>query len=316
MHHRLPATPSSVSWGNFTPGMKPALTISPGDRVTVETLSGGHRNLPGEGSGIDTLPSLQKVMASISPDLGPHIMTGPIQIDGAEVGDRLIVEIEEVDFAQDYGWNAIEPGFGIFPQLPVAYENLIVPIDRSTRTARTPWGATATLNPFFGIMAVQPDPTLGRLTSVVPGPFGGNIDNKYCRSGGRIDFPVFVPGAGFMVGDGHAAQGDGEICDTALETALNGTFKFSIEKGTAPEFPEISFGDLFITMAFDEDLNKAAVAATDRMMGYLETSFGLSRSDAYRHCSLFADLRITQMVNRKKGVHCVLNRSMLICTEN
>lgn len=145
------------------------------------------------------------------------------------------------------------------------------------------------------------------MTSIRPGPFGGNIDNRYCRAGARIELPVFCDGALFFAGDGHALQGNGEICDTALETALNGRFRFELEKDNAPDALEIFWDNLVITMAFDEDLNKAATTAARRMVDWLEREKSLTRTDAYRHCSLFADLHITQMVNIRKGVHCVLD---------
>lgn len=311
MQHRLPATPDTVLWGYIDPSARPAIWISDGDRVTVETLSGGPRNIPDPDMACNALSTHLEVITNLRPEMGPHILTGPIHIAGADSGDRLVVEIEALEFAQDFGWNAIEPGFGIFPDIADGYENLIIPIDREHRRAKLPWGPEPSLAPFFGVLAVAPDPAMGRVTSIVPGPFGGNIDNPFCRQGARIEFPVFCEGALFMVGDGHALQGDGEVCDTALETALNGRFRFTIEKGTAPSAPELFFGDLVITMDFDEDLNVAAVRATDRMMNHLQRHAGLTRKDAYRHCSLFASLRITQLVNRRKGVHCMLSRDSL-----
>jgi acetamidase/formamidase len=307
----LPAGSQSVHWGYFDPQAKPVLHVGEGQDVRIETLSGGARNLPEEGSGLTVLPAHRAVLEALKPELGPHILTGPVHVAGAEPGDRLIVEISQIDLAQDWGWNAIEPGFGIFPDLAQAYENITIPIDRERRQARLPWGPVAALEPFFGILAVAPHASGGRVGSVAPGPFGGNIDNLYARAGARIEFPVFCDGALFFAGDGHALQGDGEVCDTALETALNGTFRFSVEKRSAPPAPEIFIDDLMITMAFDEDLDRAAEVATARMMDLLEQRTGLSRTTAWRHCSLFASLRITQVVNRKKGVHCVLSRSSL-----
>src|SRR5690606_23023824 len=138
--------------------------------------------------------------------------------------------------------------------------------DRTRAVARLPWGPEAALKPFFGILAVAPPVEDGRLSSVPPGAFGGNIDNRFCRAGAVISLPVFVPGALFMVGDGHALQGDGEICDTALETALNGRFRFHLEKGSAPSAPEILYDNRLITMGFDPDLDRAAEAAAARMI--------------------------------------------------
>ncbi|WP_300042691.1 acetamidase/formamidase family protein [uncultured Paracoccus sp.] len=308
MHHHLAASPETIIWGHIDPTAPPALHIDSGDSVTIETLSGGPRNLPDPASGCHALPAHLRVIDQCRPKLGPHMLTGPVFIRGAEPGDRLLVEIEAIDLAQDFGWNAIEPGFGILPDLATEYQSLTIPLDRERAQARLPWGTVVDLAPFFGILAVAPEVAGGSVTSVVPGPFGGNMDNRFCRPGARITLPVFCPGALFFAGDGHALQGDGEICDTALETALNGRFRLSIEKGGAPEAPEILWGDRVITMDFDEDLGRAATVAARRMIDWLTRNSQMSRNEAYRHCSMLADLRVTQMVNRRRGVHCVLRR--------
>lgn len=309
MHHRLPASPDTVSWGHIDPLAAPVLTIRPGDRVTIDTLSGGPRNLPGDPALV--LPAHRAVIAAQRAHMGPHMLTGPVAVQGAQPGDRLVVTVERIDLTQDWGWSAIEPGFGIFPDLAPAYDSLVIPIDRAAGRARLPWGPQPVLRPFFGILAVAPAGG-DRVSSVPPGVFGGNVDNRDFRAGARISFPIFQPGALFFAGDGHALQGDGEICDTALETALNGTFRFEVQPGAAPEAPEIEIGCRIVTMGFDPDLDEAAKQASARMLDWLCANAGLSRTDAYRHASLFASLRITQVVNRTKGVHCVLDRRSLV----
>lgn len=312
MHHHLAATPDTVLWGHIDPAAAPVLTIDSGDSVLIETLSGGPRNLPAPGSGCHALPAHLAVIARSRPHLGPHMLTGPVFLRGAAPGDRLLVEIEHIGFAQDFGWNAIEPGMGVLPDLAQEYQSLTIPLDRDRGQARLPWGPVVALQPFFGILAVAPPAAVGAVTSVVPGAFGGNMDNRFCRKGARVSLPVFCEGALFMAGDGHALQGDGEICDTALETALNGRFRLTLEKGTAPEAPEILCDDHVITMDFDEDLTLAARNAARRMVDWLTRNTPLSPAEAYRHCSLLADLRVTQMVNRRLGVHCVLDLRSLM----
>lgn len=308
MLHHLPASPETVSWGHIDPKARPRLTIRAGDSVTIDTLSGGPRNLPDDPSRV--LAAHRAVIAAQRPDMGPHMLTGPVAIADAQPGDRLIVTVERIDLAQDWGWSAIEPGFGIFPDLAPAYDSIVIAIDRAAGRARLPWGPQPALRPFFGILAVAPAGE-ARVSSVPPGVFGGNVDNRDFRAGARISFPVFQPGALFFAGDGHALQGDGEICDTALETALNGRFRFDVQAGAAPSAPEIEIGDRIITMGFDPDLNLASEQAAARMLDWLCANAGLSRTDAYRHTSLFGSLRITQVVNGVKGVHCVLDRRSL-----
>ncbi len=310
-HHRLPALPETVRWGHIDPDAPPALRIAPGDRVTVETLSGGPRNLPPADSPHRPLPAHLRVIAAQKPHLGPHMLTGPIHVEGAEPGDRLVIGIERITLTQDWGWNAIEPGFGLFPDLAPAYESLIVPIDRRRRRARLPWGPEVALAPFFGILAVAPPAAQGVVSSVPPGDFGGNVDTRLFCAGARISLPVFVPGALFHAGDGHAVQGEGEICDTALETALTGRFRFDLEKGNAPQGPEVEYRDTIATFGFDTDLQCAVEKAALRMIDWLCHRTTLPRSAAYRHLSLCADLRITQLVNGQKGAHCLLDRRSL-----
>lgn len=312
MEHHLPAGPHTVLWGHIDPAAPPALHVAPGDCVTVDTLSGGPRNLPPEDSPHRPLPEHLAVISTLNRHLGPHMLTGPIHIAGAEPGDRLIVEIEKISLTQTWGWNAIEPGFGLFPDLAPAYESLIVPIDRRRRRAQLPWGPEVRLEPFFGILAVAPPPELGIVSSVPPGVFGGNVDTRLFRAGARISFPVFTPGALFFAGDGHALQGEGEICDTALETALRGRFRFTLEKGTAPSAPEVESGSIIATFGFDSELQNAVSQAAERMIDWLCRRSALSRTEAYRHLSLCSDLRITQLVNGQKGAHCLLDRRSLV----
>jgi len=311
MHHHLAATPDALRWGHIDPAARPALHIRPGDSVTVETLSGGQRNLPPPGSPHRPLPAHLAAISALTPHLGPHLLTGPIHVEGAEPGDRLVVEIEEIALAQDWGWNAVEPGFGLFPDLARAYETLIVPLDRAAGTARLPWGPTVALAPFFGILAVAPAPESGIVSSVPPGPFGGNVDCRLFCQGARITFPVFTQGALFHAGDGHALQGEGEICDTALETALTGRFRFTLEKGRAPAAPEAECGSVIATFGFDASLDAAARQAASRMIDLICRETPLNRIEASRHISLCGDLRITQVVNGTKGVHCLLDRRSL-----
>ena len=130
----------------------------------------------------------------------------------------------------DWGWNLIRPLRGTLPEDYPDFRCRIIPIDRKAMTAKLPWGATIPLSPFFGILAVAPPPKYGLCSSVEPREFGGNIDNKEFVAGTSLYFPVFVPGANFSCGDGHAVQGDGEVCLTALETSLKGTFEFVVHK--------------------------------------------------------------------------------------
>jgi acetamidase/formamidase len=167
------------------------------------------------------------------------------------------------------------------------------------------------LRPFFGVMGVAPSPSAGSVSSVPPGRHGGNIDNKELIAGTTLFLPVHTEGALFSAGDGHGTQGDGEVCLTAIETGLIGTFELHLHPGRALDWPYAETPTHLITMAFDPDLDICATTALREMIAAICTRTGLSREDAYTLCSLAADLRITQVVNGNKGVHCMLEKRYL-----
>jgi len=167
------------------------------------------------------------------------------------------------------------------------------------------------LRPFFGNFGVAPSPELCQLTSVIPREFGGNMDNKEMIAGTTVYFPVFNEGALFSAGDGHAAQGDGEVCLTAIETSLSGTLELTVRKDIKLSMPRCETADSWISMGMDEDLDEAARQALREMIDLICEVSGLSRQDAYSLCSLAADLRVTQLVDVNKGIHCVLPKGVL-----
>ena len=143
---------------------------------------------------------------------------------------------------------------------------------------------------------------------------GGNIDNKELIAGTTLYLPVFVDGGLFSCGDGHAAQGDGEVCLTAIETALSGKFRFTVRKDMSLHTPQAETQTEFITMGLHQDLDRCAEDALRNMIDLIINKTGLSREDAYMLCSLAGDLRVTQTVNGNKGIHMVMKKSLLETT--
>jgi acetamidase/formamidase len=178
-------------------------------------------------------------------------------------------------------------------------------------TATMPWGAKVPLAPFFGIIATAPPALYGKITSMIPREFGGNIDNKELVAGTTLYLPVFVPGALFSVGDGHAVQGNGEVCLTALETALGGTFELIVRKGMNLRTPRAETPTHYMTMAFDSDLDDAAKQAVREMISLIREKAGLSAEDAYTLMSLACDLSVTQLVDGNKGIHAMIAKSIV-----
>jgi acetamidase/formamidase len=252
----------------------------------------------------------REICEKLKPSPGPHILTGPIAVRGAEPGDTLEIRIKDIELTVDWGWNLIRPLRGTLPEDYPEFHCRIIPIDRNAMTCRLPWGATIPLSPFFGILAVAPPPNYGPCSSVEPREFGGNIDCKELVAGSSLYLPVFVAGANFSAGDGHAVQGDGEVCLTALETCLTGTFELVVHKKKL-DMPRAVTPTHYITMGLDPDLDDAAKQALRDMIRWLVEMKGWSSEEAYVFCSLACDLRVTQLVDGNKGIHAMVDRKLL-----
>lgn len=256
-------------------------------------------------------PELRKIHEALVPSPGPHILTGPVYVRGALPGDTLRVEILDVELRDNWGFNVVRPGKGALPE-DFSEEQLVhLTIDPAAKTVQTPWGIELAARPFFGIMATAPRPPDGCLTSIVPGYFGGNMDNRELVAGSVLYLPVSVEGALFSAGDGHASQGDGEVCLTAVETGLSGTFRIDVIKDSELAMPHAETPSHLIAMAFDENLEKAMQSALRCAIEIITSRVGLTSIQAYSLISMAADVRITQVVNIKKGVHVMIPKALL-----
>jgi acetamidase/formamidase len=204
----------------------------------------------------------------------------------------------------------IRPLRGALPEDFPFLSKRIIPIDRQRRVSRLPWGPEIPLRPFFGIIGVAPPPAYGRVSSVEPREYGGNIDNKELGEGSSLFLPVFMPGAKLSIGDGHAVQGDGEVCLTALETCLKGRFEVVVHKSQL-SYPRAVTATHYIAMGFHEDLDDAAKLALRNMIAWLVDLTDWSAEEAYVFCSLACDLRVTQLVDGNKGIHAMVPRSVV-----
>jgi len=309
-HHHLHASPETCHWGFFEARLKPVLTIDSGDEVTIDTISGGPDVVP-DTTKFHVPPELFEVHARSERMVPGHILTGPIAVRGAEVGDVIEVDILDVQLRQDWGYNLIKPLSGTLPDDFHETRLLNIPLDKERMVGKLPWGLDLPLAPFFGVMGVAPPPAWGRITSLVPRAMGGNLDNKELGTGAKLYLPVFVPGALFSCGDGHGVQGDGEVCVTAIETALQGRFRLIVRKDLRLDYPRAETATHYMTMAMDPDLDQCVVRALRDMIVLLGEKRNLSREDAYTLCSLAADLRVTQTVNGSKGIHCMIAKSVV-----
>ncbi len=308
---RVTASPDSCAWGFFDASLPPVAEIASGEIAEIETVSGSPEHLPPEGQGFHVPPELLEIHAKSPRQLPGHILTGPVAVQGAEPGDVLQVDILDVTIRQNWGWNIIRPLAGTLPDDFQTGRMVTIPMDLDAHVARLSWGLELPLRPFFGVMGVAPPPNWGRISTIQPRAHGGNIDNKELVAGTTLYLPVFTEGALFSCGDGHGAQGDGEVCVTAIETALTGRFRMTVRKDLNFCFPRAETPTHFITMGMHEDLDRCTEMALRDMIVLITGRTGLSREDAYMLCSLAGDLRITQTVNGNKGVHMMLSKSLL-----
>ena len=309
MHHHLHSSPETVHWGWFDAALPHVIEIESGERVTIDSLSGGPANLPGDGFHVP--PELLEVHAKSQRRLPGHILTGPVGIRGARAGDVLEVRIIDVALRQDWGYTVVRPLTSALPHNVQSFEQVITHLDRNTNVGRLPWGLEIPLRPFFGVMGVAPPRNWGAISSIQPRAHGGNIDNKELVPGSTLYLPVFNHGAGFSVGDGHAVQGDGEVCTTAIETALAGTFEIHVRRDLELDYPAAETPTHLITMGMDPDLDTATRDALRRMVPRVMQETGLSWNRAFMLMSLAADVRVTQVVNEHKGIHVMMPKAML-----
>jgi acetamidase/formamidase len=302
--------PRHVHFGFFDASLEPVLEVDDGSVLEIRAVSGRPDDpVPPEWIPPE-IPRIFEQVTERGP--GPHILTGPIAVRGARAGMVLEIEIREIRLAAPYGYNIMRPQGGMFPgEFPKEEKLHVIPIEVGQRRAELEPDLWVPLQPFFGILGVAPPPQWGRIGSRPPRAHGGNMDNKELQPGSRLFLPIWVDGARFSVGDGHAAQGDGEIDQTAIETTLEGVFRLRVRSEERLEHPFAVTGAHLVTMGFHEHLDEAARLATRRMLEILQVHYMLSLEAAYRLCSVAADLRITQVVNENKGVHMLLRRSLL-----
>jgi acetamidase/formamidase len=314
IHHILKANCQTVHLGGFSAQLEPALIIDSGDSVEVETYTGFYiyDKAPPEFLTKELIEICQHLPASRKVGQGPHLLTGPIYVKNAKPGDVLEVRLEAISPRLSVGFNAIRPGWGALPKKFTEARLRFIELDLKQNLAEFPKssGIKIPLQPFFGILGVA-TPESSR-SSVPPGKSGGNIDNRELQAGSRLFLPIFVEGALLSIGDGHSAQGDGEVDVTAIETSMNGTIRVELRKDLQLTSPIAETPTDIITMGFGETLDEALQSALEQMINFLEHFVGLNAEDAYVLCSIAVNFHISQVVNTpQKGVHGMLSKSIL-----
>jgi acetamidase/formamidase len=310
--YTLPATPQTVAWGYYSGQSKPVLTVHSGDTVRMQTLStcGSPERMLANGVKAEQIPPYTAAIYKEVTEKGPggHILTGPVAIAEAEPGDVLEVQILKVDLDADFACNVFGVGSGFLPTEYPYGRYKVVPLDRQKMIGHFAPGIEIPLRPFFGSMGVAP--AGGKIDTAPPFVHAGNLDNKELVAGTTLYIPVAAKGALFQAGDGHAAQGNGEVDITALETYLSGTFRFVVHKNRHLLWPRAETPTHYISMGFSKDLKEATTLALRDMIAFLMEEKKLSRDDAYMLSSVAVDMEITQLVDGNVGVHAMLPKKI------
>jgi acetamidase/formamidase len=289
--------PTDVVHFQWDTGLDPVIEIDSGDTVIVET-----RDVSDNQIGPD---STTEVVAALNWDR-VYPLAGPIAVRGAEPGDTLAVDILDIH-TRGWGWTAILPGgLGLLPEdFPDAYLRVFEFLDGD----RIPFADNVEIpvTPFFGTMGVCPEGASG-VPVMPPGRFGGNMDTRQLTKGTTLFLPVQVSGALFSCGDAHAAQGDGEVCVTGVESPMYAALRFTLQKGRsipAPQYQvppgsltrDVDLGGWYGTTGVGPDLYVCAQEAIRAMVAHINQTYGLSREDAYLLASLCVDLKISEIVD-------------------
>jgi len=294
--------------GWFSRNLPPRLTVDSGDTIVYRTCDAGWGERPPD------RPLDQPF--SRRPEGGGHALSGPVFVRGAVPGDALQIDVGEI-VPRDWGFGVHRPGrariSGILGGEPddvreLWFRHFI--LDRSRNVYPVRPGIAVPLAPFMGIYAVAPDDD-GPVPTAHPGPHGGNMDCKELGPGTTLYLPVFVPGALFSVGDGHAAQGDGELDGAAIETGMDRlVLRLTVRKDLRIARPCAETPTHLLFLGFHEDLDEASRIATRDVLHFLCDRHGLSWDDAYNLASIAVDLCVTQVVDGLKGIHAMLPKAL------
>ncbi|OGA50591.1 MAG: hypothetical protein A3F74_24845 [Betaproteobacteria bacterium RIFCSPLOWO2_12_FULL_62_58] len=310
------STPETVVWGYIAADLPPVLRIKSGQTVRIDTVTHQGINTRQDpvtyfgAAGIPPQQVLQDAKDVFSKvkraeGAGPHLLTGPVYVEGAQPGDMLEVRILDVEFRVPYGVNSTGPGSGVLPDLLAQSALKTIKLDLKHRVALFSSDVEVPLAPFMGIMAVAPPPALVRVSTKPPGAYGGNMDFKHLIAGASLYLPVFNDGALFYTGDGHAMQGDGEVDGTAIEISLTPTLQFIVHKGAgkAMTWPRAEDATHYYAIGMDTDLDQALKNAVQQAVNLLQQTAKLSAVEAYALASLAVDFRVGEAVNIVKMVY-------------
>ena len=324
--HALPATLETTQWGWLDPNEPPKLVVNSGDTVAVETMMHSHNKIQ-PGTTMDEIIALRKA----NPGGGPHSLTGPIYVNGAEPGDVMEIRILKITpkaFATNFNLPGKEfPTIGaLAAEMPDGFVKYFY-LDLDRKQAEFKPGITIDLQPFPGTLAVGIDPKdpsprkggstdpMAPVSTLRPWKNGSNMDINELQAGTTIFIPIFLKGGLVWTGDSHCRQGNGEVNLTALECSYREiVMQLIVRKDMKLDWPRIETPTHWIMTGFDEDLNKAMVNAVRETVDFLTAQkvVPLSRYEAYSLTSMVGDCRVSQVVDVRKGVHCMVPKSVFV----
>jgi acetamidase/formamidase len=310
--HELRASPTTVHRGFFDASLKPVLTIDSGDIVRLWTTTGNPRYFESLGVPKEKIPAELYAAFEGAPgeNRDDHTLDGPIAVQGAEPGDTVEVIIRSIDLWLLIAGMSFRANRGALPEdFPYSRDRVFF-IDPAKKVIEFAPGIAVPAKPFWGIIGVAPPRSMGRVPSGPPNVFGGNMDNHDLQPGTSLFLPVHASGALISIGDGHAAQGNGEVGLSAVETSLQGEVQIVLHKGMHIGWPRAETPTHYMTMGLHEDLNVAAKMATREMLNFVVETKGLPRDDAYMLLSAAMDLHVTEIVDGTKGVHAMLPKAI------
>jgi len=313
-----PAPPPAVPGVPTPPPTPPGPGATPSDATIDAWLK--ENNIPLTVATAPAISETLKVMRETPRPKevpGGHLLNGPIYVEGAEPGDTLEIRILDVTPRIPYGTVAVIPGAGaLFDMVPRPYSHT-VHLDLKRNAGVFDNKVEVPLGPFMGVMATCPAPSEGPYRrSGPPGAFGGNLDCKYLTAGSTLYLPVFREGALFYTGDSHAAQGDGEVTVSAIETADTCTLQFIVHKGQHLKMPRAETPTHYLTFGLDPDLNKAMHQAVVETIDFLKEKQGYDFFDAYALTSIGVDFHVTQDVDKTNGIHGMIPKRIFVRDSN
>ncbi len=326
-YHVLPATLQTTQWGWLDPAEPPKLIVNSGDTIAIETMMHSHNAIQ-PGTTMEEIVNLRKA----NPGGGPHSVTGPVYVNGAEPGDVMEIRIKKI-VPKAFGTNFHLPGkefptVGILaPEFPNGFVRYYY-LDLEKKQAEFKPGVMIDLQPFPGILAVGVDPNepkekagppikdaKGRTSTLRPWKNGSNMDLNELQEGTTIYIPVLLKGGLIWTGDSHCRQGNGEVNLTALECASREiVIQPIVRKDMKLDWPQMETTTHWIMMGFDESLDEAMKIATRNTVNFLaaQKMVSMSRDEAYALTSMVGDCRVTQVVDIRKGVHCMVPKNIFV----